>query len=109
MRGATHHGLHALRADGAGYILQCQTHAGQHIRRGRCFDGMQDLVILQQDGIRIGATHINPDAAPHVGTPSKTERKSRSYPKARGPTKSKPRGERKTLGAGKATTVTRWP
>src|SRR4029450_8335437 len=62
-------------------------------------------VVLEQHRVGVGAAHVDADASSHANT----ERKSRSYPKARGPTCSIPFGVRRIGGAGSAMTVTRCP
>ena len=64
-----------------------------------------DLAVGKQDGIGIGTANVDSDTLHDWNT----ELKSRSYPKARGPTWSSPRGVRKTGAAGSAITVVRWP
>ena len=52
---------------------------------------------------------VPPTSIPMRFTAENTERKSRSYPKARGPTCSSPFGVSRISGAGSAITLTRWP
>src|SRR5207249_6183508 len=108
MRRADHHTVdRAARHLGmAAQEIEHGNDAAGHIFRRRRLDRMHDASVFEQHRIGIGAADIDPDA-PHGCW--NTERKSRSYPKARGPTCSSPFGVRKTGGAGRATTVTRMP
>jgi hypothetical protein len=90
MRGADHHRRHAGARDGG----ERRAHAGQHVLGRRRLVGGED------------AADIHPDAAPHG---AKTEKASRSWPKARGPMRDSPRSDRNTGGAGCAMTLARWP
>ena len=85
--------------------LERRDDAAGHVGRRRGLDALNDLAVGKQDGIGIGTANVDSDTLHDWNT----ELKSRSYPKARGPTWSSPRGVRKTGAAGSAITVVRWP
>ncbi|MND60880.1 hypothetical protein D3C80_521190 [compost metagenome] len=104
---ADHHGVDRrgagrLRGDD---VTDGVDDALHHIRGGGKLDGRDDFLAIDEHGIRICAADVNSDPL-HAAN---TDLKSRSYPKARGPTCSRPLGLVRTAGAGRATTVTRWP
>jgi hypothetical protein len=106
MRGADHEGIDARSEIGDRLQrLKRGDNAARHVGRRCRLDALDNLAVGEQDGIGIGSADINSDTFHDWNT----ELKSRSYPKARGPTWSRPRGVRKTCAAGSAITVVRWP
>ncbi len=79
--------------------------AAGDVGRRRRLDGSLDPAVRDQNGVRVGAADVDADAFHDANA----EWKSMSYPNARGPTWSRPRGVRKISGDGSTMTVTRWP
>ncbi len=114
MRGADHDrvDLHRGGRVGAQRLERIQD-AGCHVGGGRALDGMDDLLVDDQHGVRVGAADIDANTFHGILSSSLSGREQGTVVEvvAEGARADEfeARGLVSTAGAGSATTVTRWP
>src|SRR5262249_52986464 len=107
VRRADHHAVDPPTAQHAGgtEALQRIENAGGDVLAGRRLDRADDLALLDQSRVRVGAANLDL----HASHAENTLLNLRPQPNAGGPAASRPLGVRKRSEDGSAITGTRWP